>query len=52
MDFIVKLSFSKELLTGVSYNLILTIVDQLIKEVQFISYKKASNAEELVYMFL
>ena len=52
MDFIVKLSPSKEPLTGVSYDSILMIVDQLIKEVQFIPYKKASNAEELAYMFL
>ena len=52
MDFIVKLSPSKESLTEVFYDLILTIVDQLIKEVQFISYKKVSNAEELVYIFL
>ena len=52
MDFIVKLPLSEEPLTGVFYNLILTIVDQLMKEVQFIPYKKASNAEELAYMFL
>ena len=34
------------------YNLILTIVNWLIKEVQFISYKKVLNAEELAYTFL
>ena len=34
------------------YNSILTIVNQLIKEVYFVLYKKVSNAEELVYIFL
>ena len=52
INFIVKLSLLKKFLTEVSYNLILTIVNQLMKEVQFISYKKVSNAEELVYIFL
>ena len=52
MDFIVKLLSSKKSLTGVSYDLILTIVDWLMKEVQFILYKKVSNAKELVYTFL
>ena len=47
-----KLSLSKKLLTKVFYNLILTIVNQLIKEVCFISYKKVLNAEELAYIFL
>ena len=52
MNFIVKLSLSKKLLTEVSYDLILTVVNWLIKEVWFISYKKVSDTEELVYMFL
>ena len=52
MDFIVKLSLSKKLLTEVFYNSILTIVNQLMKEVWFIPYKKASNAEESAYTFL
>ena len=47
-----KLSSSKKLLTKVIYNSILTIVDQLIKKVRFISYLKASDAEELAYTFL
>ena len=49
---IVKLSLLKKLLTKVFYNSILMIVNQLTKEVQFISYKKILNAEELVYIFL
>ena len=52
MNFIVKLPSSKKLLTGVSYDLILTIVNQLTKKVWFILYKKALNAEELAYTFL
>ena len=52
MNFIVKLLFLKKLLTKVFYDLILTIVNQLTKEVQFILYKKVLNAEELVYTFL
>ena len=52
MNFIVKLSLSKKLLTKVIYNSILIIVDQLIKKVRFLSYKEASDAEELTYIFL
>ena len=52
MNFIIKLSLSKKLLTNVSYNSILTIVDQLIKKVRFILYLKALNAKKLVYTFL
>lgn len=36
----------------VKYNSVLTIVDRLIKEVQFLLYKEASDAEELAYYFL
>ena len=52
MNFIMKLSLSKKLLTKVFYNLILMIVNWLMKEVWFILYKKVSNAEELAYTFL
>ena len=52
MNFIVKLLFLKKLLTKVFYDLILTIVNQLIKEIQFILYKKVLNAKELMYIFL
>ena len=52
MNFIVKLSLSKKLLTRVIYNLILIIVNQLIKEVWFLLYKKVLDIEELVYIFL
>ena len=52
MNFIVKLSPLKELLTGVIYNLILIIVDWLTKKVRFLPYKEVSDAEELTYTFL
>ena len=52
MNFIVKLSLLKKLLTKVFYNSILIIVNQLIKEVQFILYKEILNTEELIYIFL
>ena len=52
MNFIVKLSFLKKLLTEIFYNSILIIMNQLTKKVQFILYKKVLNTEELVYIFL
>ena len=52
MNFIVKLSLSKKFLIKVFYDSILTIVNWLMKEVQFILYKKVLNTEELVYIFL
>ena len=52
MNFIIKLSPSKKLLTEVVYNSILIIVDWLTKKVRFLLYKEASDAEELTYTFL
>ena len=52
MNFIIKLFLSKKLLIKVTYDLILTIVNWLIKEVWFLLYKKVLNTEELVYIFL
>ena len=52
INFIIKLLPSKKLLTEVIYDLILIIVDQLIKKVRFLLYKEAFNAEELTYTFL
>jgi len=45
MDFIIKLSLSKDLLTGVKYDSILVIVNRLIKYVYFVSYLKGATAE-------
>ena len=52
MNFIIKLLLLKKLLTEVVYDLILTVVDQLIKKARFILYLEALNAEELAYIFL
>ena len=52
INFIVKLLLLKKLLTEVTYDLILIIVDWLIKKVRFLSYKEASDAKELAYTFL
>ena len=52
MNFIVKLSPSKKLLTKVIYNSILIIVNWLTKKVRFLSYKEVSDTEELTYTFL
>ena len=52
INFIIKLLLSKMFLTKVIYNLILTIVNQLMKKVRFLSYKEVSDTEELTYTFL
>jgi hypothetical protein len=51
LDFITKLPKSKEPLTGVEYDSILVINDDLTKYAYFVAYKEASNAEELAYTF-
>ena len=50
--FIVKLLKSKERVMKTTYNFILMITDKLIKYEYFLSYKKATFAEDLTYMFL
>ena len=52
MNFIIKLLLLRELLIEVLYNLILTVVDWLIKETRFISYLEVLNIEKLAYTFL
>ena len=52
MNFNIKLLLLKKLLTEVSYNLILTVIDQLIKKIRFILYLEVSNTKKLVYIFL
>jgi hypothetical protein len=49
MDFIVKLPPSKEPMTGVVYDSILTINDTLTKYIYLIPYKESSTAEDLAY---
>ena len=51
LDFIVKLSKSKELITKVIYNSIFVITDRLTKYGYFIPYKKVLLAENLAYTF-
>ena len=52
LNFIVKLSKSKERVTKTMYNSILMITDRLIKYEYFLSYKKATFAKDLTYTFL
>jgi hypothetical protein len=51
LDFIVKLPLLKEILTGVTYDSILVVIDRLTKYAHFIFYKEGSTAKELVYTF-
>ncbi len=52
LNFIVKLSRLKERVMRTTYNFILMITDRLIKYKYFLSYKKATFAEDLTYTFL
>jgi hypothetical protein len=51
LDFVTKLSLSKELMTGVIYNFIIVVTDRLTKYVYFIFYFESSSAEDLAYIF-
>jgi hypothetical protein len=51
LDFVTKLSLSKELMTGIIYDSIMIIMDRLTKYAYFIFYFKSSLAEDLAYMF-
>ena len=50
-DFIVKLLASKELITGVVYNIIQVIMERITRYRYFILYKESSNTKEFVYVF-
>ena len=52
MDFIVKLPLSKEPITNVIFDLIMVVVDRLIKDIIFILFKEAATANKLIYIFL
>ena len=52
LDFVIKLSKSKEPLMKAVYDSILVITDRLTKYRYFIPYKEASSVEKLAYMFL
>ena len=51
LDFVIKLSLFKELMTGVIYDFIIIVINRLTKYAYFISYLKSSSAEDLAYMF-
>ena len=52
MNFIVKLSPSKNPAWGVRFDSILTIVNQLMKYMMFISFRESATAPVLVYTIL
>ncbi len=52
LNFIVKLFKSKKKVIEITYDFILIITDKLIKYEYFLSYKKATFAEDLIYTFL
>ena len=52
MNFIIKLSESEELVTGVIYDSILVIVDRLIKYSHLISFKELYSADQLGFIVL
>ncbi len=52
LNFIVKLSKSKKRVIKTTYDSILIIMNRLIKYEYFLSYKKATFAKDLTYMFL
>jgi len=52
LNFITDLPESEKPLIKVKYNLILVIVDKLIKYAYFLLYQKIANIDDLVYTFL
>jgi hypothetical protein len=48
----IKLSFSRDPITGIEYDSILVITDRLTKYIYFILYLKANIIEDLAYTFL
>jgi hypothetical protein len=51
MDFIIKLSMSKESETDQSYDFIFVAIDRLTKYGYFILYRKNMSVEDLAYLF-
>ena len=52
MNFIIKLFKSKDLVVEILYNLIMVIIDKLIKHVHFIPFKKKFDVEQLGHFFI
>jgi hypothetical protein len=51
LDFVIKLSPFKKLITGVIYDFIIVVTDRLTKYTYFIPYLENSLAEDLAYIF-
>jgi hypothetical protein len=51
LNFVTKLSLSKELMTKMIYDSIMVVTDRLTKYAYFIPYLESSSAEDLVYIF-
>jgi hypothetical protein len=51
MDFIIKLSVSKELRTNQPYDSIFVATDRLTKYGYFIPWREDMSAEDLAYLF-
>ena len=52
MDFITKLPKSKDPVTGITYNLIMVIVDRFTKYLIAVPFKETHTAEQLGYLLL
>ena len=52
MDFIIKLPLSKDTVTGIIYNSILVVMDQLTKYAQFIQWREKESADKLAKTML
>jgi DNA mismatch repair ATPase MutS len=52
MDFIVKLSKSKDPMTGIEYDSILTVVKQIIKYGYFIPFRESINAPKTAHIVI
>jgi hypothetical protein len=51
LDFVIKLSLFRELITGVIYNSIIIVTNRLTKYTYFIPYFESFLAEDLAYIF-
>jgi hypothetical protein len=51
LDFVIKLSLFRELMTEVIYDFIIIVIDRLTKYAYFISYFESSLAKDLAYIF-
>ena len=52
MDFIMKLPKSKDPVTGITYNLIIVIVDRFTKYLIVVLFKETHTAEQLGHLLL